>query len=134
MTFTKKNAVRLIRNKRRIYGGIYRLSSGKELYVAYRKQDEIFRGGKKTIAEAIQEGVAAWAIDHDTLIRLRMEGVYLIAIQTKETGDLYLTTLDEFNKAPMLNYASRGGALQRYLPLDRFIVQLGSVQKVKKAA
>ena len=131
MIFTKKNAVRLIRNGRRVYGGIFRLSSGKEIYVTFRKQDEIFRGGEKTIAEAMQKGIAAWAVDCDTLIRLRIEAVYLIAIQTKETGDLYLTTLEEFNKAPVLNFASRGGAMQRYLPLDKFIVQLGSVQKTR---
>lgn len=133
MRFEKKNAVRLIRNGRRVYGGIYRLPDGREVYIAYRRQDEIFRGGEKSIKDAMDKGVAAWALDYDTLIRLRTEGVYLVGIQTKETGDLYLTTLGEFNKAPMLNYASRGGALQRYLPLDKFLVQLGSVKPVKKA-
>lgn len=90
----------------------------------------MFRSGEKSLADAIQKGTACWAIDNDTLIRLRTEGVYLVGVQTKETGDLYLATLADFNSAPVLNYESRGGALQRYLPLDRFIIQLGSVQKV----
>lgn len=94
----------------------------------------MFRGGEKTLADAIQKGVASWAIDHDTLIRLRIEGVYLVGVQTKETGDLYIATLADFNAAPMMNYAARGGALQRYLSLDKFIIQLGSVNKKKQNA
>lgn len=124
----RKDAKRLIRNGRRIYGGIYELPNGKEVYIAFRKQSEMFRGGEKSISDAIQKGCASWAIDNDTLIRLRTEGVYYVGIQTKETGDLYLATLADFNAAPVLNYESRGGALQRYLPLDKFLIQLGSVR------
>lgn len=116
----------MIRSGKRIFGGVYALPSGKEVYIAFRKQAEMFRHGEKTLTDAIHKGTAAWAIDNDTLIRLRIEGVYLIGIQTKETGDLYLATLADFNAAPMLNYESRGGALQRYLPLDKFIISMGS--------
>jgi hypothetical protein len=130
--FQRKNAKRLIKNGRRLYGGIFGLPSGKEIYVAFRKQAEMFRGGEKSLADAIQKGKASWAIDYDTLIRLRTEGVYFVAIQTKETGDLYVATLGDFYAAPVLNYESRGGALQRYLPLDRFIIQLGSVKGVAR--
>lgn len=92
----------------------------------------MFRAGEKSLADAIQKGIASWAIDNDTLIRLRTEGVYLIGIQTKETGDLYIATLADFNAAPMKNYSARGGALQRYLPLDKFIISLGSVNRKKQ--
>lgn len=129
MTFTKKTASRLFRKGRSVFGGVYRLANGKEIYIAYRKQSEIYRGAEKSIADAIQKGIAAWAIEYDTLIRLRTEGVYYIGIQTKETGDLYITTFADFNSAPMLTVAVRGGALQRYLPLGRFLVQMGSVRK-----
>lgn len=132
MRFTKKNATRLIRNGRRVYGGVYKLPSGKEVYIAFRKQGEMFRAGEKSLADAIQKGVASWAVDYDTLIRLRTEGVYFVGIQTKETGDLYLATLADFNNAPMMNYAARGGALQRYLSLDKFLISLGTVQKVAR--
>lgn len=128
---TAKQATRLVKNGRRLYGGVYKLASGKEVYIAYRKQAEIFRGGEATIADAMAKGIAAWAIDNDTLHRMRREGVYLIGIQTKETGDLYLAALGDFLKAPMLNYESRGGALQRYLPLDKFLIQLGTVRGMK---
>lgn len=124
----------MVRNGRRVYGGIYELSSGKEVYIAFRKQAEMFRGGEKTLAEAIQKGKASWAVDNDTLIRLRTEGVYYVGIQTKETGDIYIATLADFNAAPMLNYAQRGGALQRYLPLDKFLISLGSVRGMKTPA
>ncbi len=43
-----------MRNGPRIYGGIFVLSSGKEAYIAFRKQSEMFRGGEKTLADAIQ--------------------------------------------------------------------------------
>jgi hypothetical protein len=110
---------------------VYELPNGREIYIAFRKQSEMFRAGEKSLADAIQKGVASWAIDYDTLIRLRTEGVYLVGIQTNETGDLYVSTLGEFNAAPMKNYEKRGGALQRYLPLDKFLIQLGTVQKVR---
>lgn len=94
----------------------------------------MFRGGEKTLADAIQKGKASWVIDNDTLIRLRTEGVYYVGVQTKETGDIYIATLADFNAAPMLNYQQRGGALQRYLPLDKFLISLGSVRGMKAPA
>lgn len=127
MTISRKHAKRTIRNGRRIYGGVFELPSGKEVYLAYRKNGEMFRGGEKTISDAIQKGTASWAIDNDTLIRLRTEGVYLVGVLTKETGDLYIATLADFLAAPVLNYQNRGGALQRYLPLDKFLIQIGTV-------
>ena len=129
MPFLRKNAKQLIRNGRRIYGGIYDLPSGLQIYIAYRKQAEMFRSGEKTLSEAIQKDTACWAVDNDTLITLRMRGVYLVGIQVKETDDLYVATLADFNNAKMLNYEGKGGALQRYLPLNRFMIQLGSAQK-----
>ena len=128
----RKDAKRLIRKGRRIYGGIFELASGREVYLAFRKNGEMFRGGEKTIADAIQKNKASWAIDNDTLIQLRVEGVYLVGVLTNETNDLYISTMGEFLAAPILNYENRGGALQRYLPLDRFIIQLGSVRKAAK--
>lgn len=122
--------MRLVRNGRRIYGGIYRLPSGKEIYVAFRKQAEIFRSGEKSIADAMQKGVACWVIDNDTLIRLRIEGVYIVGVQTKETGDCWFAMLGDFLKAKMLNFEQRGGALQRYLPFNAMTFLPGTVQKV----
>jgi hypothetical protein len=112
-----------IKKGRRLYGGIYRLPSGREIYLAYRKQGEIFRSGKANISEAIREGVACWAIDHDTLLQMRAKGIKIVGVFNEEDGDVWLTTLDAFmdpTAATFKNYEARGGALQRYLPLSYF--------------
>lgn len=128
---TPRLAKRTIRNGRRVYGGIFELPDGREVYLAYRKMSEMFRGGEKSLSDAIAHDKASWAIDNDTLIRLRTEGVYLVGVLVKETGDVYISTLGEFQTAPVLDYSSRRGALQRYLPLDRFLISLGSVRGMK---
>lgn len=124
----RKNAKRLVRNGRRIYGAIYELHDRREVYLAWRKHEEIYRSGKKSVSDAIAEGSACWAIDDDTLIRLRTEGVGIVGVAVKETGDIYITSLATYldrTKAKVLNYDSRGGALQRYLPLSEFRVLWG---------
>lgn len=126
-----KKATRTVRNGRRIYGGVFRMPNGKEIYFAYRKMSEMFRSGEKFLSDAIALDKASWAIDNDTLLQLRREGVYYVGILVKDTGDTYVTTLGEYFKAPVMNYTARGGALQRYLPLDRFLIQLGSVRGIK---
>ncbi|MTH61100.1 hypothetical protein [Paracoccus litorisediminis] len=110
---------------------MFDLPNGKEVYLAFRKLSEMFRGGEKSISDAIVQSKASWAIDYDTLIRLRTEGVYYVGVLVKETEDVYITTLGEFLTAPTLNYSARGGALQRYLPLDKFLISLGSVRGIK---
>lgn len=127
----RKNAKRLVRNGRRIYGAIYELGDRREVYLAWRKHEEIYRSGKKSISDAIADNTACWAIDEDTLIRLRTEGVYLVGVAVKETGDIYLTSLWTFldrTRAKVLNYESRGGALQRYLPISEFRVLWGKTR------
>ena len=126
-----RKAKRTVRNGRRVYGGIFDMPNGKEVYLAYRKIGEMFRGGEKSLSDAIMADKASWAIDNDTLIRLRTEGVYFVGVLVKETADIYITTLGEFLAAPVMNYSSRGGALQRYLPLEKFLISLGSVRGIK---
>lgn len=97
------------------------MSDGREVYLAWCKQEEIFRSGEKTVSDALRAGKAQWAIDYDTLIRMRTEGVYIVGILVKETGDIFLTTLKRFiEKGKVLDYSGRGGALQRYLPISDF--------------
>lgn len=120
-----------MRRGRRIYGGIYALSDGREVYLAWRKQSEIFRSGEKTVSDAFAEGKAAWALDDETLLNLRLEGVELVGVLVKETLDIYVTHISKFfdrTLAKVMNYESRGGALQRYLPIDHFAVTLGSTR------
>ncbi len=76
-------------------------------------------------------GTAAWALDERDLIRLRLTGVRLVGVKVKETADIYMTDLRNFfdkGQYKMVNFTSRGGSLQRVLPLTRFTVKTGSVR------
>jgi len=120
-----------VRKGRRIYGGVYELSDGREVYLAWRKQSEIFRSGERTTSDAFVKGTAAWALDDETLLNLRLEGIELVGVLVKETLDIYLTHISNFfdqTKAKVLNYEARGGALQRCLPVTFFHVMLGSTR------
>ena len=126
---TKTKSERLIKRGKRIYGAIYKLADGREVYMAWRKNAEIFRAGDKSLSGAIARDVAAWAIDDETLIRLRVEGVSLVGVMVKDTGDLYIAALADFldsTKSKIMNYETRGGALQRYLPLRFFGFKTGA--------
>lgn len=116
---------------RRLYGGIHEVKkTGQRCYLAYRRHGEIFRSGEKSISDAVRAGVACWAIDESTLLEMRAKGVRLIGVYVRDNGDIYLTHLNNFfdkSKAKLLNYESRGGALQRYLPLQYFRVRFGKV-------
>ncbi len=102
--------------------------SGVTIYVARRFHKEIFRSGELSISEASRKGVACWAIDCDTLQMAKIKGVKFVGVKVRDQDTIYLTTIDEFyNPVNMKvkNYTSRGGALQRYLPLDSFRVLRG---------
>lgn len=120
-----------VKKGRRLYGGVHTVkASGRTCYLAYRRQGEIFRSGKPSISEAIREGVACWAIDDETLLEMRAKGVPFIGVLVRETGDLYMTRLETFwdkTKVKLLNYETRGGARQRYLPLQFFKVRYGKI-------
>lgn len=123
-------SIDLVKRGRRTYGAIYTLPDGRQAYLAYRKTKEIFRSGEKTISDAIRKGIACWAIDEETLLIMRAKGIKYIGVLCRDTGDKYLTALSLFfdpKAIRIYNYESRGGALQRYLPLQRFRRRTGSV-------
>lgn len=127
----KKHVQRLIKRGRRIYGAIYKLKDGREVYLAWRKQKEIFRSGEKNMSDAFALGKASWALDDETLLELRLAGVELVGVLVKETGDIYVTHISHFfdtTKSKVMNYEARGGALQRYLPVNYFSVLLGETR------
>lgn len=112
-----------LKKGKRTYGAIYTLPSGVRVYMAWRRTKEIFRYGEASISAAIRAGKAAWALDDETLITLRAQGIKFVGVLDRDTGDKYLTYLDRFfdkSAANILNYEARGGALQRYLPLGQF--------------
>lgn len=100
-------------------------------YLANRRRAEIFRSGESTISDAIRNGKACWALDEDTIIKMKSKGVAAVGILCRDTDDIYLTPLSNFldkTKAKILNYEGRGGALQRYLPLSYFSYRPGKVK------
>lgn len=120
---------------KRTYGAYYTTANGTRFYMAWRKSSDrrkgIFQSGEKTISDARRKGVACWALDEDTLINLRASGIKLVGVLDKDTGDKYMTTIDRFFDpayAAVLNYTSRGGSLQRYLPLQHFRRQVGKAK------
>lgn len=115
-----------VKKKRRLYGHIYELSSGEEIYVAVRYQHHLFRSGEKSISAAAASGKLQWALDDDTLRMLRVRGITTVAIRVKDTRDHYLTSLENFFNPAIVkfhNYVSRGGELQRYLNVRHFLVK-----------
>ena len=120
-----------VKKGRRLYGGIFTLSDGRRVYLAYRKIGEIFRSGEKTISDAIRARTACWAIDEETLIQMRAQGIRFVGVLCRDNGDVWLTTIDCFfdrKRASIFNYERRGGALQRYLPLQHFRRRPGRVR------
>jgi hypothetical protein len=116
------------RGKNGRYGSICTFQSKRLVYVADRKQFQYYRDGRMTISEAVREGVAAWAIDVETLDRVRARGIRYIAVSKKKDRELYVTCIDNFfdrRIAKLINYTSRGGAEQYCLPLQYFHHRIG---------
>lgn len=103
-----------IKKGRRYYGAIYAWSKG-QVYIASRKRWQVFRHGEVNPTQAVSKGTISWAIDNDTLLKLRRKGIKLVGIYEWDSAELYLTTLEKFAGAQVYNYSGRGGALQRYL-------------------
>ncbi|SCW95809.1 hypothetical protein [Ancylobacter rudongensis] len=118
-----KNVQRRYKRGRIVIGMVYKLKDGREVYLARRSQKHLFRNGEKTFSDALAMGKAAWAIDDDTLLRLRSEGVDWVGIYVTDSREFYLTTMAHYQDtriAKVLNYEARGGSLQRYLPTEHF--------------
>jgi hypothetical protein len=128
-----KDITRKVKRGRRVYGAIYTLASGEQVYMAWRKTSEIFRGGEKLLSDAISSHKASWAIDDETLRDRKREGIRFIGIWVVDTDDKYIAPIEAFfdkTLAKVMNYETRGGALQRYLPLEHFRLSAG-VTKIK---
>jgi hypothetical protein len=121
-----------VKKGRRLYGGIHtNVATGRRCYLAYRRLSEIFRSGEKCISDAVRAGKACWAIDQETLLEMRTKGIEFVGVYVRDNGDIYITHISNFfdrTKSKILNYESRGGALQSYLPLEFFKHRLGSIK------
>jgi hypothetical protein len=95
------------------YGRYYRhVDTGELLYMAEKKD-------RRT---GIFHETNSLAIDVATLNEAKEKGVKFIVVKIKSTGDKYATTLETFvSDAAVMNYDRRGGSLQRYLPIEKFV-------------
>lgn len=117
----------LVKKGRRKYGVYLTLNNGKQVYCAFRNPGDFFLDGKRgelrTIAQGLQDGSAAWAIDDAQLRAAKDRGCELIGVWVKKLNWLFLTSIDNYfdpHKYYRRNYASRGGADQRYLSVEHF--------------
>lgn len=127
----KDYTIEHLKKGRRLYGAFFNFDDGRKVYIAYRRNKEIFRGGRKSISDALRDGVAAWAIDDDTIREARARGCKAIGVRVRDTGDIYITNLSNFmdkDKIKVLNYSRRGGSLQRYLPMEHWRMKAGRVK------
>lgn len=126
----------LVTQGRRRYGAIYRRSDGSReiaFYLAWRKPKDIFRDGEKTNSDAIRSGKALWAIDYETLMRLRRKEVHVIGILDQVNNEVYWTTLSQYLDSTIAkprDYERRGGAMQRYMPFHQFRVAQNFLRNV----
>lgn len=112
-----------VRKGNRLYGAYVTMSDGRKAYLAYRKQGDIFTSGRGSLSRAMRDGVAAWAIDVETLREMQSRGVDVVGVRVQSNGDLYLTSVESYydpDKSGVINYSSKNGSLQRTLPLQYF--------------
>jgi hypothetical protein len=132
MTLKKSDiCVRLIKRGNRKYGAVYTTPDGRQAYFAFRRHEQMFRNGEKTLSDAQRKGVATWALDDEALVNLRREGVRMVGVLERDTGDKYLTDIRNYfdpSKFKMLNYTGRGGSLQRHVPVTAFARSFGKVK------
>ncbi|MGZ8172966.1 MAG: hypothetical protein ACXWT0_03825 [Methylobacter sp.] len=101
------------RGKSGRYGQYYQHKDTKELIYVAEKKDR--RTG-------VFHETNSLAIDIETLKEVEKRGVRFIVVKIRSTGDKYATRLATFNsEAAVLNYDKRGGSLQRYLPIAKFV-------------
>lgn len=117
--------------KKRRYGVFCWQDDGTILYVALRKHNDIFTDGKGgKISIALRGGEAYWAVDYSTLTLARLKGVKILVVKLKDTGDLYFTHLSYFfdsKTSKSINYAGKGGSMQRCVNLNRFQLKNPSI-------
>lgn len=107
------------------------MSSGEQIFLAFKKQSEMFKSDEFTLSGALIQDKAGWAIDDETLLTLRIEKIEIVGIVVKETRDIYLTRLENFtdhDKAVYGNYSGRGGGVMRFLPSTYFSKNAGVIR------
>lgn len=114
----------LYRKGRRLYGAWGVTDKGVPFYLAIRRHGEYYRQGAATLSEAMRDGRAAWALDDETIINMRARKVRMVGVIVRDTFDCYVTPVESFfdaKKRKFIDYTSKGGSLQRFLPLEFWV-------------
>lgn len=136
------------RSGRTDYGRLYHLKNGTIIYLAKRnfekirkKSDlrqrafDVYRGGLKDKSAAFREGKAEFAIDDETLLKLRLMGCQMVGICDDASGDVYLTRIENFFNPDVYtyrDYTARGGSPQRFVNRSYFAARSGLVHLTTK--
>lgn len=125
----------LVKKGKRTYGAYLESEVGTKFYCAFRSPGDFFLDGKRgelrTIAQGLQDGSAAWAIDDAQLREARHRGCTYIAVLVKKLNWLFLTPIETYfdpEKYYRRNYGTRGGSDQRYASTDHFVTRNRSVK------
>ena len=114
-------------------GERFTLPSGKRVFLARKSLKDMIHGGRQSLTQAVQEGVAAWSLDHDTIIRERTQGVRYLGVQERETGTIWLTALAAFEDRTIyrpLNFTRSGGGVMRCVEFRHFVRRPGIIKKL----
>lgn len=93
----------------------------------------MFRSGRKTMSEAVRDGVSSWALDDETVLTEKAKGTKYLGVLDRDSGAIWLTPIETYldrAKFKILNYTGRGGALQRYVGFQHFVMKPGVVRKL----
>jgi hypothetical protein len=96
----------------KFYGTWYHFDDGRVIYLARRKEREIF------------QAKWAWCIDHRTLQLCRERGCWAVGVLVRKEGkwQVWATHIDDFYDSPH-SFRHRYETLQRGLPLAKFRVR-----------
>lgn len=115
---------------KRTYGVFVWQDNGVNVYMALRKHSDIYTDGKAKVSVAMRANAAAWAIDYQTLMSARAKGMKYIVVRLKDTKDVYVTPIERYfdrSLTKTIDHSSRGGSLQKTLPLRAFKLVRGEV-------
>lgn len=88
-------------------------------YVTHRKAKlHMFRGGQKTVRDALSKGTASWGIDQELLYLLKAKGIRVVVVNDTEGKKCYWTTTKRFIEEG--KFLNMGHGLQKFLPTTLF--------------
>jgi hypothetical protein len=118
-----------IKRRKRVLGTLFTAPDGNQAYLHYRNAGDIWREKEPSISDAIRKGTASWAIDEELLVRMRAKGVKFAGIFCRDTGEIWLTRLEEFFDASFSRLRQAPNYVTyRHLRLQRFIRRAGVVK------